>query len=157
MQGKGLRATLISAAVCEPGSSGGGGLEPPCILTSEQTVPTPHFSVLVLQAQSLLLFPRSPESCLSLSFFPSDLKLYHLRLPPCLSPWGRLPFLEQLPPTPLQPSGLPAPCLGQPSIPTCSQVRLLHLRGCHALLWLPLGPCSVAGGASDYPTGEFSL
>lgn len=75
-------------------------------------------------------------ACL-LSYFPSDLKLYHLRLPPCLSLRDRLRFLEQLSPTPLQPSCLPVPPLGQPSIPTCSQVRLLHLRGCHALLWLP--------------------
>lgn len=105
VQGKGLRATLFSAAVCEPGSSqedwnpGGRGCS--SILTSEQSVPSPTIFCSGIASPEAFTLPRLLCPACFYIFFPSHLKLYHWRLPPPLSPCHRLLFLEQPLSTPL--------------------------------------------------------
>lgn len=70
---------------------------------------------------------------------------------------GQALFLEQLPSTPPQPSHLLATPLGQPTVPTCSQVPLLYLSGCCALLWLPLCPAVWHEGLLTTPRVYFSF
>lgn len=88
---------MNQAAPRRTGTPGVGGAPP--FLHQNSQFPLPLFSVLVLRAGRLSLFPISCILPVSI-FLPSHLKLDHWRLPP-LSPCRRLLFLEQPLSTPL--------------------------------------------------------
>lgn len=126
----------------------------------------PHFPILTTSSLPVLVphTPRGKPSCSS-SCLPCPAFLHLLgflsqttSLGSSCTPvfTGQAPFAIVAAVTAPQPSHRPATPLGQPSLPTCSQVHLLCLSGRHALFLLPLCPCSVAGGTLT-PSCTFPL
>lgn len=91
----------------------------------------------------------SPVSCLFLYLFSFSSQTVPLETSSTLVSMPQAP-------TPLRPSGLLAPTSGQPSTPTCSQVPLLCLSGCRALLCLSMGPAVWLEGPLTTPRAYFS-